>query len=640
MRRMVHTPLEHGPTLRASTADGSGERLGPGAKVGDYVVDRYIGAGAMGEVYAGTHPLIGKRVAIKLLKRELSASAEGAERFLREARAVNQVDHPHVIDVFAFGRLDDGRLYLVMDLVDGRSLRATLEDGPLDVATALDILGQVADALDAAHARGVVHRDLKPDNIVIAKGAPPRVFVLDFGIAKLVKSAAEASGNGTLTGQGTWLGTPGYMAPEQWSADGAGPASDRYALGVMAFELLSGKLPFSAPSLPAMMEQHFRAPVPALSTKGAVAALSTFDPVLARAMAKDPDARYASARELVDALRAASGGRAKRPATAAKKLWLPAALGGGVLALAVGAVLVSRGGGEHRDRPAAAAEGMIHVDVYSVPDGAEVSRSGKLVGTTNHATVDARPGEAIAVEIRKPGYRSEHRELVAPDKDARVDVTLAAESGFEGVWRLPTGELRAFKRSDERVEAYKLDSVSGPREFFRNYELRLADTGVAFVGHEEYVDPRVPNDPRCHVQLEVDYHYEPKTDELALRRQKAAIDIRDGHCVLAASQTGEAKRLTRVDRDVSDARWTEAPAGKPTFDKTVPNDSMDNYLDGAKSNAKRIKQAEQAKKTLKRPPDIKQVGNLPSQTDSQIPPQVQQAPIDPGTQQAAPIRKK
>ncbi len=199
------------------------------------------------------------------------------------------------------------------------------------------------------------------------------------------------------------------------------------------------------------------------------------------------------------------------------------------------------------------------------------------------------------------------------------------------MWRLPTGELRAFKRSDEHVEVYKLEAVSGPREFFRNYELRLADTGVAFVGHEEYVDPRVANDPRCHVQLEVEYHYEAKTDELALRRQKAAIDIRDGHCVLAASQMGEAKRLTRVDRDVSDARWTEAPAGKPPVDKAVPNDSMDNFLDGAKSNGKTVQlKSEQAKKkpkpAVKRPPDIQQVGNAPSGPDT-------------AQQQAPPIKK-
>src|SRR5204862_3614422 len=118
----------------------------------------------------------------------------------------------------------------------------------------LDILDQIAGALDAAHARGVVHRDLKPDNVMIGKGG--KVFVLDFGLAKLLSLDDSAPPASMLTGQGTWLGTPGYMAPEQWSADGAGPASDRYSLGVMAFELLSGTLPFSAPTLPQMMEQH------------------------------------------------------------------------------------------------------------------------------------------------------------------------------------------------------------------------------------------------------------------------------------------------------------------------------------------------------------------------------------------------
>ncbi|MDQ3297556.1 MAG: serine/threonine protein kinase, partial [Myxococcota bacterium] len=303
-------PAVTGP--RGDDRGDDADRLAPGVKAGDYVVEQQLGAGAMGEVYAGIHPMIGKRVAIKVLKRSLASSAEAAERFVREARAVNQVDHPNVIDVFAFGRLDDGRLYLVMDLVEGRSLRSVLQDGPLDVPTALDVLAQIAQALDAAHHRGVVHRDLKPDNVMIS-GSPPKVHVLDFGIAKLVAAGADAVGNGTLTGRGTWLGTPGYMAPEQWSADGAGPASDLYALGVMAFELLAGKPPFEAKTLPQMMEQHFRAPVPALSTRGAVAARSTFDPVLARAMAKDPERRYETAADLVDALRAAAGKQGKRP---------------------------------------------------------------------------------------------------------------------------------------------------------------------------------------------------------------------------------------------------------------------------------------------------------------------------------------
>src|SRR5687768_5679273 len=161
MREMADSsPLAHSPTLAVPTeprAHGSEDRLDAGVAVGEYVIDRFIGAGAMGEVYAGKHPVIGKRVAIKVLRHELAASAEAAERFIREARAVNQIDHENVVDVFAFGRLGDGRLYLVMDLVEGRSLRAHLVDGPLPVDQALTILDTIADALDAAHAKGVVH---------------------------------------------------------------------------------------------------------------------------------------------------------------------------------------------------------------------------------------------------------------------------------------------------------------------------------------------------------------------------------------------------------------------------------------------------------------------------------------------------
>src|SRR5574338_1116214 len=265
------SPLAHSPTLTATTPREDDARLVPGSRIGEYVIERFLGAGATGEVYAGRHPVIGKRVAIKVLRPDLAASPEAAERFIREARAANQIEHENVVDVFGFGRLEDGRLYLVMDLVEGKTLRAHLVDGPLELSVTLAILDPIAQALDAAHARGVVRRDLKPDNIVLTTATPPKVFVLDFGIAKLISTAnaSDAIDPATLTGRGTWLGTPGYMAPEQWSAEGAGPASDRYALGVIAFELLAGAPPFSASSVPAMMEQHFRAEVPTLAARGA-----------------------------------------------------------------------------------------------------------------------------------------------------------------------------------------------------------------------------------------------------------------------------------------------------------------------------------------------------------------------------------
>jgi len=288
-----------GHAARVAAPPDDRDTLAAGHAAGEYVVDHRLGGGAMGDVYAGHHPVIGKKVAIKVLKRELAGRADAAERFLREARAVNQIDHPNVVDVFALGRLDDGRLYLVMDLLDGDSLRARLANGALAPEVALVILGQVAAAVDAAHARGVVHRDLKPDNIVLTgPAARPTAHVLDFGIAKLVAEAAGEQVLATLTGQGAWLGTPAYMAPEQWSADGATAASDRYALGIVAYELLTGRPPFVATTLPGMMEQHFRAAVPSVTSTGA-ALHPTLDAVFARALAKEPAGRPTTAAALV-----------------------------------------------------------------------------------------------------------------------------------------------------------------------------------------------------------------------------------------------------------------------------------------------------------------------------------------------------
>jgi tRNA A-37 threonylcarbamoyl transferase component Bud32 len=585
---MVDSPLAHGPTLAApATGSASREtRLEAGVAVGEYVIDRFLGAGAMGEVYAGHHPVIGKRVAIKVLRHELAASAEAAERFIREARAVNQIDHENVIDVFAFGRLDDGRLYLVMDLVEGRSLRAHLVDGPLDPVAALDILAPVAEALDAAHTRGVVHRDLKPDNIVLSNATPPKVFVLDFGIAKLVSKVSEGpAGPGTLTGQGTWLGTPGYMAPEQWSVDGAGPASDRYALGVIAFELLSGALPFSATSVPGMMEQHFRAEVPALSARGAIGVSAACDAVLRKALAKDPDARYPTARALVDALRGAlgTGIHRARGAVAApepsRRFAVPALAGGAVLAVGLVFVVVT----SRSDRPAprsaasdrgalgdersAASPDHVRIQIVSTPSGAEVTNGDHLIGTTPTSIQLAR-GETVELVAHKPGYLAQARTLTAGAEGSSLGFELAAVSRFQGVWRQDNGELRAFERVADQVEVYKLAEVEGARTFYKRYVFAPARHGIVFAASDEVIDPRAPGDPRCHVAVRVEYRYDPESDVLELHREKVKIDLRDGSCVVR-SRAIEPSRLARVDV-VRDEVELLAPAGKPIAKRPAP----------------------------------------------------------------------
>jgi tRNA A-37 threonylcarbamoyl transferase component Bud32 len=666
MRVMADSsPLAHSPTLAAVPASGATEQLPAGAKVGDYVVERFIGAGAMGEVYAGKHPVIGKRVAIKVLRHELAASPEAAERFIREARAVNQVDHDNVVDVFAFGRLDDGRLYLVMDLVEGRSLRAHLVDGPLPIDRALAILETIADALDAAHAKGVVHRDLKPDNIVLSNATPPKVFVLDFGIAKLVSKANEGdakAGPGTLTGQGTWLGTPSYMAPEQWSVDGAGPASDRYALGIIAFELLTGSPPFSASSVPGMMEQHFRAKVPALSASGAIGVPTAVDAVLERALAKDPDKRYATAKELVTALRDAAGTGVHRArgavdkSRAATRSVMPAIAGVGVLGVAFAAYMATR----ERDKPVVSpkAQPAVAADasivVTSQPSDAEVKENDRVVGRTP-LTLPVAAATQHTLTVTRPGYLAQTKTVHAGQP---ASFTLTDVSGFNGTWRMKNGELRWFERSGEQVSVYKLTEVEGPREFFKNYKFAPADKGIAFAADDEIVDPRKPDDPHCHVPVHVEYRYDPNGDVLEQRAEKVKIDLTDGSCVVR-SRNIESDLLVHVDH-AQDEVEISAPVGVPQVPqknpkkKVLPKDPQAQLDEQKKLEvAKKLQGTKNTKPTAKPNVGGKQAvsdnnadpfdGGKPSKSYSQIAPQPQiNAPMPNAepSQQSVPQQQK
>ncbi len=225
----------------------------PGGMIGQVVGGRYrvtrvIGEGGMGVVYEaeqrmGEHS---RRVAIKTLLPELSEDHAIVSRFYRESGVVAQLEHPNTIRFYDFGETPGGQLYIAMELVRGRSLTEVIEDGPLSVERVRHILRQVAGALDEAHALGIIHRDLKPDNIILTErgGEADFVKLLDFGIATRV--GPDAKDQTKLTQQGMVLGTPPYMSPEQLAGDSVDPRSDIYSLGIIAYEMLTGRLPFEA----------------------------------------------------------------------------------------------------------------------------------------------------------------------------------------------------------------------------------------------------------------------------------------------------------------------------------------------------------------------------------------------------------
>jgi serine/threonine protein kinase len=222
-------------------------QLGPGSKIKDFIVERQIGSGGMGEVFGGYHAEIKKRAAIKVLHPRYASNEVSVSRFLQEARAVNEIHHDNIVDIFDFGRLPDQRPFFIMEFLDGKTLSDYLKEKvTLPFSEMLKLLEQVCEALQAAHDKGIIHRDLKPENIflVLKKGSYSFVKVLDFGIAKLSKNPNKPEGE-SLTHTGAVMGTSIYMSPEQ--CRGAGEVDHRtdiYALGIILFEMLTGRTPF------------------------------------------------------------------------------------------------------------------------------------------------------------------------------------------------------------------------------------------------------------------------------------------------------------------------------------------------------------------------------------------------------------
>jgi serine/threonine-protein kinase len=237
--------------------------LPPGMPVGEYRIEKKIGEGGMATVYAAVHPLIGKKAAIKVMSPLLGADAMAVERFIQEARAVNQIGHPNIVDIFSFGRLRDGRNYFVMEWLQGETLHARLQRGRMSLGEAVEILFHVCDALEAAHEKGIVHRDLKPENIFLVEVRANRkqVKLLDFGIAKLLTGEGQAA-KVLSTNANVVMGTPQYISPEQARAKNVDHRTDIYSLGTLAYEMFLGRPPFLSDSAMAVVAMHLSDPVP------------------------------------------------------------------------------------------------------------------------------------------------------------------------------------------------------------------------------------------------------------------------------------------------------------------------------------------------------------------------------------------
>ncbi len=283
---------------------------------GQFRILEKIGSGGMGAVYKAEQPEMRRFVAVKILHPRYLSRSDLVSRFRREARAMSHLSHPNTARVYLYGQLDDGACYFVMEYLAGRNLAQTVRaEGPMEVGRAIDIMAQVCGALEEAHAQGIVHRDLKPENIFLTTqgGIVDYPKVLDFGLAKVTEREMRP-GSLVLTQEGMVFGTPEFMSPEQARGETLDGRSDIYSLGVILYELLTGKLPFDASQPMEFIQRHIKeAPIPL-----AVRAPNRSWPpglweVMARALAKKREDRFATANEFAAALRAVVAAPATTP---------------------------------------------------------------------------------------------------------------------------------------------------------------------------------------------------------------------------------------------------------------------------------------------------------------------------------------
>ncbi|HEX3051456.1 MAG TPA: serine/threonine-protein kinase, partial [Aggregatilineaceae bacterium] len=264
-----------------------------GTRLGQYQLYELIGVGGMAAVYRAYHPALNRFVAIKVLSPSLAQDPQYIERFDREARIAGTLEHRYIVPIYDYG-VQDGISYVVMRLLTGGTLAQRTRQSALPLDQVMTLLDQLAGALDFAHSRGIIHRDIKPSNIMFDDEG--NAYITDLGIAKLME------GTTSFTSTGQVMGTPLYMAPEQWRAEPLTPAADQYALAVMVYGLVAGHPPFEAPTPHALMYFHLNQMPPRVDRPGVPDAVSQ---VLARALAKRPQDRFPTVTQFAQAFAAA-----------------------------------------------------------------------------------------------------------------------------------------------------------------------------------------------------------------------------------------------------------------------------------------------------------------------------------------------
>ena len=414
----------------------------PGTRLGGYEVRELLGRGAMGMVYRAYHEGLDREAAVKVLQ-ALAPDPDALARFRREAQAIAQTRHPNIVAVYDFGE-HEGTPYMVVEYVAGGSLADRLRTGSRpDLAHAVELLRGMARALDHAHSKGIIHRDVKPGNVLL--GPEGGAILADFGLAKLTQRSSAKTVSGVTTG------TPAYMAPEQVMGKAVTPAADCYALATVAYELLTGDLPFGELGVFELLYAHVHSQ-PAAPTVRNWDLPAAIDPIILKGLAKDPESRWRSCGAMVDALARVLTEAAPAPAAAPAAALatprapvpaitalvpvgtpqtpptvaapprpgrrLPLLLGGAAVAtlavLAVAGFLISRPGPSVQVAPATAAPGqMVAVSAQHLPANQDVNIYLEATGTSQLATSRADSRGDLLREVRVPAVSAgEHRLLV------------------------------------------------------------------------------------------------------------------------------------------------------------------------------------------------------------------------------------